>query len=220
MINMLNGSISITTDKEFVKQQTLSGFKVVIIGDRDEELLQYYGALMGECLIPNYNAMSAYVDDDIQNFINIYVQQLSSYEVEEFITVVMYSICEGNNILLYLTPQEAQLPYSAVLMDFINKYYGVLIGTPNNPYIFNEAFYGIILDKLFIHSLIDEYTYLQSYPLQMPIINDTCIYKLVNIFKPYIMDQSINGYKAYFNEYKNNLHQSNGVFLQDPFRRG
>ena len=220
MINniMMNGSLIVSSDKEFVKQLSFSGFKIVIIGERDEDLIQLCNALMGQCLVPSFDAMRCYIDDNMDEFMRIYTQQLMSYEVEELITVIAFAVSEGSNIILYLSPDEAKLPYMPIILNFINTYYGISIGNSSMPYGFNVNFYGILLDRFFIHGLIDEYTYLQDYPVEMPIQDPRVITKLVNLFNPYVMDRSLQGYIKYFNDYKNNLHQP-GVteFLQDPF---
>lgn len=220
MINniMMNGSLIVSSDKEFVKQLSFSGFKIVIIGERDEDLIQFCNALMGQCLVPSFDAMRCYIDDNMDEFMKIYTQQLMSYEVEELITVIAFAVSEGSNIILYLSPDEAKLPYMPIILNFINTYYGISIGNSSMPYGFNVNFYGVLLDRFFIHGLIDEYTYLQDYPVEILIQDPRVITKLVNLFNPYVMDRSLQGYIKYFNDYKNSLHQP-GVteFLQDPF---
>lgn len=220
MINniMMNGSLIVSSDKEFVKQLSFSGFKIVIIGERDEDLIQFCNALMGQCLVPSFDAMRCYIDDNMDEFMRIYTQQLMSYEVEELITVIAFAVSEGSNIILYLSPDEAKLPYMPIILNFINTYYGISIGNSSMPYGFNVNFYGVLLDRFFIHGLIDEYTYLQDYPVEILIQDPRVITKLVNLFNPYVMDRSLQGYIKYFNDYKNSLHQP-GVteFLQDPF---
>lgn len=220
MINniMMNGSLIVSSDKEFIKQLSFSGFKIVIIGERDEDLIQFCNALMGQCLVPSFDAMRCYIDDNMDEFMKIYTQQLMSYEVEELITVIAFAVSEGSNIILYLSPDEAKLPYMPIILNFINTYYGISIGNSSMPYGFNVNFYGVLLDRFFIHGLIDEYTYLQDYPVEILIQDPRVITKLVNLFNPYVMDRSLQGYIKYFNDYKNSLHQP-GVteFLQDPF---
>lgn len=220
MINniMMNGSLIVSSDKEFVKQLSFSGFKIVIMGERDEDLIQFCNALMGQCLVPSFDAMRCYIDDNMDEFMRIYTQQLMSYEVEELITLIAFAVSEGSNIVLYLSPDEAKLPYMPILLNFITNYYGISVGNSSMPYGFNVNFYGVLLDRFFIHGLIDEYTYLQEYPLELPIQDPRVINKLVNLFNPYVMDRTLEGYTRYFNDYKNNLHQSGtNQFLQDPF---
>lgn len=203
---MFKGSLYITTDINVVRQMMTTN-KIVIIGEPDQALVQSTNALVASVLLPPYNCMMARMDGDINQFIMLYNNHLSSLECSNFLAALFRALYNGNNILLYSTQDEFSL-YFEQLYNYLVSNYGVYIGTPNNQFTFNPEFTWRLCTSLYIYELFTVEEFFMNYPqgLQIP---DDIIMKLIYEINPYVQDQSFEGYKKYFFDYKERIKGAN-----------
>lgn len=203
---MFRGSIYVTTDINVVRQMMTTN-KIVIIGEPDQALVQSTNALVASVLMPPYHCMMARMDGDMQSFVMAYNNHLSSIECSNFIAALLRAIYNGTNILLYSTQDEFSL-YFEQLYNYLVMNYGVFIGTPNQQFSFNPEFTWRVCTSLYMYELFTVEEFFINYPagIQIP---DDIIAKLVYEINPYVNDQSLEGYKKYFYDFKERIKGAN-----------
>ena len=134
----------IIQSKEEADNILLNGGKIVILTEDIPEYLNnpYFGtsSLMANCLLPNYEAVSYYIEGDTQNFSRSYNEMLSYPESSVyFITMISAML---NNIPLGFVFGSEEIEQAAQ-MEFLNHLamqYGIHLGHnfqnsfyPSNP---------------------------------------------------------------------------------------
>lgn len=215
---MLKGSIYIANDKNMALS-LLPNYKIIVFGEDGRDLLNIdqINIQPGSILMPPYQA-SMHMMTDINQFVNNYMQYLATNEsVLMYIIAIMRSLYEGINILLYVSPEEYELPYSKVFIEYIKNTYGILIGTPTSQYLYDQNFNAINCNLLYMYEQMSVEEYFMNYPPQLDIPNEV-IPKLIHEVNPFIQDTSFESYKRYFYQYKENI-KNKGKFLFSPFKR-
>lgn len=215
---MLKGNIYITNDLNDVRNM-IATHQVVIIGQPDQQLIMQTGAQIGSILLPPYKACHYEAEGDAKGFYACYGEYLSTMEPSGFIACIIGSLYKGINILLYLTKDESELLYSKVLMEYLAFYYGIVIGNPQQPYMYYNTpeYNAVICNLLYQFELINYQEFFVNYPQLIPIDNNS-IMKLIIEINPYLNDTSFESYCAYFNKYKEDMKMSN-VFLRNPITK-
>lgn len=203
---MFKGTLYMTTDINMV-QQMMTTSKVVIIGEPEPGVVQATGAVVGSVLLPPYQAMMARMDNDMQSFCNIYNDHLFKKESVNFLTVIFRALYNGTNILLYSTQDEYSLYFQDLYNHVLNNY-GVLIGTPTNPFQEYTEFSWKICSLMYMYEVFSIEEFFTNYPQGIDIPDDL-IMKLVYEMHPYVEDTSFEGYKKYFSNYKERIKSSN-----------
>lgn len=213
---MFKGTLFITTDINMA-QQLIYTSKIVIIGESDQHTSQILNGIGGSILLPPYAAMMAQMDGNADQFYNQYYLHLYTKEPQEFIATILRALMIGTNIVLYCSEDEFKL-CGQFLLQFLQRDFGIVVGTPNNPFYFDPSYIPAICTLLYINDLIKVDELFMLYPDNVP-INDIILPKLVEELHPVVDVQSTQGYLNYFNNLNHRVKQ-NKKFMKAPIRMG
>lgn len=208
---MLKGTIYITTD-ESVVNSCINTHKIVILGEQNVENTSFIPASV---LLPNYDALEAEANGDMNAFNILYYNHLQSREANEFIGAIIKALIRGINILFFITKDESEMGYCNFLLNYILQNFGINVGTKTQPFTYNPAYDSTICNTLYYMNTIDCDEYLELYPMNLPIDNEPIINKLIFDINPYVEKQDLESYTKYFNNLKNNMHKYN-TYLVSP----
>lgn len=188
---MLRGTIHITTDQNEALQMSLNNGKIVCISNEFNnypEFVNATGACIGSILTPPYECLSYEIDGDLIAFKQSYLNYLNTKECINFIAVMLRSVYNGTNIVLYLTPDEATMAYSRVLLEYLFGSFGIVVGQYGVPFSYNAAM-GMNLYELFMsfdimtpgEFLAEWYNFMNYNP------SDLTLTKLIYHDNPYVV---------------------------------
>lgn len=163
MLNMINGQIAYTSDISLVQVLVQDGkSKVVYVGDPigQEQVIQYYGMIVGSILMPDYNTMECEINGDMQGFVNRYYAYLSSESPNMFIRTIIAALYKGNNVLLFFPQQASGLHYPEMLLSYLFEVHGIQCGGPNSTFMYSNMFDHINAASLYSINLISPAEYL------------------------------------------------------------
>lgn len=176
--------------------------------------------LMASVLLPPYEALSAYIDGDQQGFNNIYCDYLSTYDCDNFITMILASwLVVGRDVIIFIEKENSDIGnISGVFLSYIFNTFGVTITESVPTQILNDLYMGIIVSKFFKYDLIMAETLTKMWPKGLPLLQDEeLIVKLAYTVRPYIgPNPKPIDYYNYFNE-NIKLYQQYGMIPQSPF---
>lgn len=215
---MLKGQIYITNDKNVVLNM-INNFTIVIIGERDEQLVSQAGANMASILAPDYRSLALELDGNIDAFIVSYTSHLAEPECVSYISNMIEHLYRGGNILLYLNKDESEMMYSKIFIQYMRDVYGIYIGMSDTEPFFYDINYNVaICNLLYLHENITVEEFFINYPPSIE-IHDSVIMKLAYEINPYIDDPNLENYKRYFYNYKESIKKNNNIFLQNPISK-
>lgn len=153
------------------------------------QFIQDTGAMIASILTPPYEAFMLEVSGDMNGFCAAYYNHLAKRECTEYIAALLKAITMGKNILLYLTPEEAQTSYSATLRAYMLQTYGICIG---DEYMqFTWQINQVLNVALTLYSF-DLITYSELFEVwkinPLAILPDPIILKLINEIQPPVPD--------------------------------
>ena len=127
---------------------------------------------------------------------------------------------EGNNILLYLTKDEAEMKYADILLSYLFENFGVCVGTPMQPYSYNPVYNSRVCDIMYYFGLMSAEELFTNYT--DPLLNPNLIPLLIQEMHPYMgidANPTIADYTAYFNNYLQAVKRNNNTFLVNPISK-
>lgn len=143
-------------------------------------------------LLPPTEALIKEIDGDQEGFINIYNEYLSSEDIMQFITAMIYFLHIGGKILIY-TP--ADLDTDAILTNTLIIYFytrfGISIGTSEkNGFDYDARYDGVIADLLYQYDRLNVFEYINlSGPFTpSPEVQNKILYDLTPYCDPYDPD--------------------------------
>ena len=218
---MLKGQIYISNDETDVIN-SLYDWKIINIGERDEDFIRKTGAISASIFLPPYQAASLFINGDMTGYAQSYFQYLTNKEPSEFIALILRSLMDGNKILLYLTKDESEMKYAELLVQYLFDNFGVMVGSPMMPYSYNIAFNTKICDTLYYFGLMTAEELFTNYSDGAP-LNLNLIPLLVQELNPYMgltAQPTIVDYANYFNNYLQTVKRNNNTFLINPICKG
>lgn len=212
---MFTGSIFVCTDYEFACNyidHNVGNRHVLLLGDPDKQTVNRLHGLVAKSLMPSYDATMAYLDNNKQQFAQLYWTHLMSDDSIEFLSIILLSMVQGQEILIYMTEDEYQM-YYGIFADYVFKTFGIIIGSPVMQFAFNTTYIPAVITTLYLLDLVGPGELFKFYPQGIPIQDDRVISKLIVDLNPYVKEVSFEYYKDYFNKYKENI-KSSGKMLQ------
>lgn len=224
---MIPVSAWIIQSKEEADSILLSGGKIVILTEDIPEYLNspYFGtsSLMANCLLPNYEAVSFYIEGDKQSFSRAYNEMLAYPENSVyFITMISAMI---NNIPLGFVFGNEEIEQAAQI-EFMNHFimqYGIHLGH-NFPIGYegpipmgwmDRNYSGNNICLLYMNNLLTAQEFLYAYPMELQ-ITPIVLQKLLIELRPVVHDPTnIQEVESYFNNFRNSIKTANKV-LVDP----
>ena len=205
----------------------LQGGKIIIMTEDVPDYLNYphYGttSLMANCLLPNYEAVSHYINGDYPNFSRVYNECLMYPESVIYFTTMISAML--NNIPLGFVFGTEEIEQVATV-EFLNHFalcYGIHLGhiypfcnqPPNNGGWMERRFSGANMTLLYTNNLLTAEEYLYVFPHDMKIDPQT-MQKLVFELRPPVADPTnYELLEGYFNTVRKQIKQANRV-LVDP----
>lgn len=187
---------------------------VISLTEQQDYIISIPDAMAGTVFLPPYEAMMFLSDGDFNNFRDNYLYYLASSEQVNLLFTVLCTSClmKDSHLIFYVPKEELDLGFFGVLAEYIMNCFGIVIGTPQNPFVYNPAFDASNLQKMYINSFIDLQELMVHYPVGSPFdpqIND----KIADEMQLRIQMSEWTIPQWIF-EYKERIKQNNNIFLQ------
>ena len=152
--------------------------KIIYMGEISEVPPVYQNEfIFGTIILPDYNAMSANIDNDQQLFSQLYSAQLQTDNAVLFFSTVIAALYMGTNIIM-LFPKDTGLWYPQFLLNYISEVYGIQACTKNTQFVnanLPQNWYMI-----YMNNMINGYMYIMN----GLIFDDAILNKLYCEIKP------------------------------------
>lgn len=154
---MFKGDIFITSDENVALASAMNqSFKVMVLADNAYDIFGAGAPVYPiSYLLPPYAALEMEDMGNLNGFYESYYSHLMSDEVDSYICLILAGLYKGYNILIYVPQDEAQMTFVSALLQYIQTYFGLTIGTPQYPCGFNVQFEDIDQIKMFRHGYIE-----------------------------------------------------------------
>lgn len=167
---------------------------------------------LGSILLPSFNAMNAYLDNDMNGFYNYYKAQLMSRECDEFMSLIIYALYRGKSILIYTGKESKDIPYMNMIISNLNQLYGCIIDPSTCQGQLCQSYLSVWISKFYEYDYIDYEEFLSSYPPGVNIDGDV-LNKLIREY-PYQcdIDPRVNVYNQYNQYFINEINARHGIY--------
>lgn len=147
---MFKGDITITTDTNLAINLTYNPtYKVMALMDDAKPIFGDLPVHALAPLLPPYIANEAENMGDISSFWELYWKHLATPDAESYISILLFALYKGYNILLYVNPDEESLTFIDAFLKFVQDFYGVTIGTKDRPCSFDLNYEDIVRIRMF-----------------------------------------------------------------------
>lgn len=179
-------------------------YTVLVLGEYlNIPLLPGVNVTQASILLPPYTAAAMQLDGDIMTFKYEYYKYLQSPDVRRYFAVLLLGLLQGRNYALYVQKDEAELPFTTVLLSFLQEVYGIMPGITDNigyiPCQYIPSCNPSIL--LYENNLINGNMFLNMYPkgvsIPLPFVE-----KLIMEYRMNYPQWTIYDYANYFNTLK------------------
>lgn len=203
---MKMGQLQLTNDINYVMMN--SNVCTVICFSLEAEtnlqFMQSIDPISAPILLPPYEVIMSL---DMNSYQSGYFNYLASNkEAAEMIALILKAMALGNNVVLYVTPDESQLPYAEIFKQYIYSNFGIVIGneitqsTIEPSLIFNSFNYQYLFNLISGGELLDLWSSFKT----LPALSEDIVMKLATEFNPYGNFNSLNDYYEYFKQLCNN----------------
>ena len=208
-------NIWLISENEF-ESFTYTGGKVIYILEEPEVKYTTHPAIItAGALLPPFEAIQAELDGSMFEANALYEQYLQREEADPYISILIAAGLKQIPIGIMFGRDELNMQFPKMLIDFVYKYYGLVIGIQGKvqPVIMEEML-PLDLAKLYLMNIIDYPTYMEKHP-PLP-INPIAISKLAYEVRPLVDIKDQSHYMAYFEMVKQEIYSNSGKFLVDP----
>ena len=175
MVN-IPGTISVATDLFSILNSP--GFEVLAMTEMDEELEKYkqlLNPIPATILLPPYDALQCFVDQDNEGFWAKYFAYLSTPDPSEFLAVIFKAMIMGKHLIIYVPYLDfINTPFISALYDYINLNYGIQLGMPplgpgEPPLPYSYTYNVNMINLLYMYDMFNIKEYFKAYPIGMPL---------------------------------------------------
>ena len=208
-------NIWVIDDNEF-DSFTCTGGKVVYISEElDPRYATHPAIITAGALLPPVDAVRAELDGNLLDSMMLYEAYLLREEADPYISILLAAALNQIPIGILFGRDEKNMQFPKMLIDFVYKYYGLVLGLSGKvqPHIVEEMM-PIMLAKLYMMDIIDYKTFMEKHPV-LP-INPMVISKMIYEVNPVVDIKDIQHYTEYFEMTRNAIQNNNGRFLVDP----
>lgn len=211
---VVKGEFFVSSDVNAVNSAILSNnSKILVLSESDCGIYKNHNNVLGATiLLPPYESICFLLNGDIANSSNIYYSYLSSKEPDSFLTAVFAALFKGQNIVLFVGPDEQNVGIIPILLEYLKNTFGIHITQNGTGY--DDRFDYINLTKLYLNDYISVNDFLLLYPLNMNIL-EISLQKLMMDVNPFIEVRTVESCLNFFNEYKNRIKKAD-KFLVNP----
>lgn len=218
MLNPVKGTIFVVTDVMVASTaMQMPQTRIVTLSEDQEHFVALPGAVPGTVFLPPYESMMFLAEGDAVNFRDVYFKYLmNSIEANLFLSIICKSVLiEGNNIVLFVPRDEAQLGFLQVLLEYLINFYGIMLGTDQSPFMYNFSYDGSNCERMYINGFMTVEELMINFPPVTP-FSIPVVEKLVidmGLLLP-LINPTIEEAAQWLFDYKERIKQNNNVFLQ------
>jgi len=216
----------IIQNKEEADQILLHGGKIILLTEDVPDYLSspQYGSscLMANCLLPSYEAVSYYLDNDFQTFSNVYNEILGLPESTIYFVTIISAMLNDIPLGFVFGVEEIEQAATTNFLNYLAVMYGIHLGV-NSPYgqfpsvigQMDRAFVPRNMSLLYMNNLLTPQEFLYVYPIDAK-IDINILQKLVFDLRPPLSDpMNMLEVESYFEHYRAGVRKANRV-LVDP----
>lgn len=194
-------SIFLVDDKN-IEDFILRGGKIVYIAEEKPGRLYHNPAVtMGGILLPPSDAIEAELNNDIQMLQYIYMNYLSSWEVERYIAILVAACYQNIPIGITFGYDEKNMRFPDFFLQFMELKHGITIGRFEDGHSFlNHTFTPMNLAMLYNMDIVDYESFMLMH--NQYDIHPDCVMKMATEVNPSLKSTSFEDYYKYFNEIK------------------
>lgn len=216
----------IIQSKEEVDNILLQGGKIILLTEDTPEYLRspQYGSscIVANCLLPNYEAVSHYIENDMQGFIRAYTENLSYPESMVYFVTLISAILNNIPLGFVFGNEEIEQVASVHFLNFFANLYGIHLGhnfpfAGMNPTVgwMDRNYTANNMTLLYNNNLLTPQEFLFVYPIEAKLDINT-LQKLLFELRPPIQNPTdMSAVEQYFNEFRTSLKNAKRV-LVDP----
>lgn len=217
---VLQGNLYCTNDPGAVQDALACGFAIIALVDIDQEA-RFRGmpnTVVMSNLLPSAEAISSFINGDINGGFGMYLQYLSSPEREESVVCILQALyghrqqIKFSNYLLYaeFEPDQDFHILDTLRMFFFNSF-GINIGyykDPNNPAfnVSNEQFNYAIANLLFTNGKITKEEFAMYLPVNSAPTDSSCALLLNDLqYQPRSLEDALRVCCSYVNQIRDEI---------------
>lgn len=139
------------------------------------------------CLLPPPSAIFHQIDGDQQAFIDDYTMYLQLEVVTDYLSAVFNALMNGVNILLYTPSFGEDIVWINILLNFMENFYGIHIGTSSvNRFWYNPSYDIALANTMYAYNAIDVIQYMIITPDDYVMIPHHLVAKIAYDLRIYI----------------------------------
>lgn len=218
MLNPITGTIYVVTDiavASTARQMPLT--RVITLSEDPEYTIALPDAVRGTVFLPPYESMMFLSDGDYMNFREVYMNYLiNSAEANLFLSIIVKSVLiQGNNIVIFVPREEAELGFFQVFSEYLINFYGIAVGTDQNPFMYNFSYDGSNCERMYLNGFMTIDELMVNFP-PVTLFSPPVVEKLAAEMGQLIPlhNASIDELSQWLFSYKERIKQNNNVFLQ------
>lgn len=198
-----NGSIVITNNFSFGLQESYRPEVITMILDDVDDadiLISNPQLIAAPILLPPYQARLEYENGNDNGFCNLYDQHIREY-CSKIVAAILMNMCNGKNIILYI-PDHSYQP-SMYLLNFFNRYHGIIVGTDRNMFMYNHKMNDDNIRFMYTYNVINAMDVIFNIDLECLRIDMDLLHRIVVELQPPVVEFTVDGFVNYFIEYVN-----------------
>lgn len=213
--------------KEEADNILLHGGKIILFTEDVPDYLNspQYGTscLMANCLLPNYEAVSYYIEGDPQSFARIHNEILGLPESTIYFATIISAMTNNIPLGFIFGTEEIEQAATINILNFFAVVYGIHLGhnfpfaneNPNPTGWMDRGYVANNMAILYQNNLLTPLEFLYVFPIDTR-IDPMSIQKLLFELRPPIHNPNdFNEVEMYFNEYRGAIRKKNRM-LCDP----
>lgn len=199
---MFKGSLYLVKDINLAVQCGSQGAKVIYIGELNNNLPPQF--IPCPILLPPYEALNAEINGDMQTYVQLYSQYLSSNKecYDTFMTIIT-ALFNDTNMILYVE-EGNNLQHANALMQYMFNVFNIQIGTDQVQYVLNPDIIPVLL--ALIYDFIDGVMSPEVLLLQIQDFNILVNIPMTYMYAGFLLDKlvketkvkDLNELKAYY----------------------
>lgn len=207
------GQLQITNDLNYV-MNNINNCTVMCFSIETQQNLQFMQSIdpiNAIILTPPYETVMC---SDINSYIATYFSYLdTNKDAAEMIALILKAVSLGKNILLYLTPDESQLEYSNLFIQYMYSRFGISIGNEYTQSSIEPKMIFSAFELMYLFNLIESSDILDIWFVlkTLPMLKSDTVTKLAQDVKPFGVFNTLDDYYNYF---KNLCNTDNDVRLE------
>lgn len=216
-LDIKNGTLYSTSDLNLALHESEKLNSKIMLIDDISTTYQNPRIIRAGILLPPYDAMCAFDNNNENDFISIYQFHIIT-SCTKIIASMIGCMMNNYNILLYI-PEHIYREVSYLLLHMQNLH-GIICGNESTPFYYNESYNDFNIGFLYKLNYISPEEYLYKIK-DMNFINDPdIIQKLISELNPVLSEYTIQKYYDYFINFSKLMKNNNNVLNCPIYYKG